>query len=177
MLIVLSLLHISSMSNCLSNITIIYSHIHIIFFIHILTGKRDMLYENRSSWIPNLGNRIKNILLVSSLLDIRVRPRLLLNLTPWNLKSAYFINPFKNFDKFNTTANIYCSLFACHRSEYNNYIDVHIDGSKLDNLVGCGIICRNSVGSYRLPAIFSVFSAKFVAIEIQSAAKLFEHLR
>ena len=36
--------------------------------------------------------------------------QLLLNLYPWNFKQITFINPFENFDKSNTTANIYCSL-------------------------------------------------------------------
>ena len=101
-----------------------------------------------------------------TLLDIRVRPRLLLNLYPWNFKHITFINPFENFDKSNMTANIFCSLFASHRAEYHNYIDVYTDGSKIGNLVGCGIVLRNTVRSYRLPAFFSVFSAEFLAIEI-----------
>ena len=100
----------------------------------------------------------------SSLTDIRIRPRLLLN--PWNFKSISYINPFKNFDKSNTTANIYISLFSSHRSQYHNYIDIYTDGSKANNLVGCGIVCKNTILSYRLPTFFSVFSAEFLAVEL-----------
>ena len=70
-----------------------------------------------------------------------------------------------HFDKANTTANIFRSLFASHRSHYHNYIDIYTDGSKTNNVVGCGIVCRNTVLSYRLPAFYSVFSAEFLAIE------------
>ena len=87
-------------------------------------------------------------------------------MTPWNFKGISCINPFINFDRSNTAANIYASLFASHCSEYHNYIDVYIDGSKSNNLVGCGIICKNTVLSYRLPTFFSVFSAEFLAVEL-----------
>ena len=63
-------------------------------------------------------------------------------------------------------AKVYNSLFTSHRSDYHDYIDVYTDGSKTSNVVGCGIVCRNSVRSYRLPAFHSVFSAEFIAIEI-----------
>ena len=97
-----------------------------------------MLYESRLSCIPNFGLRIRNILSGSPLLDTRVRPWLLLNLTPWNFQDISFIDPFKNFDKANTTANIYHSLFKSHRSHYHKYIDIYSDGSKTNNSVGCG---------------------------------------
>ena len=131
----------------------------------LLTREFDILYENRPSCTPSFGIRIRNILSGSPLLDTRVRPRLILNLTPWNLKGISCIHPFKDFDKANTAANIFLSLFASHRSQYHNYIDIYTDGSKRNNIVGCGIVCRNTVLSYRLPAFYSVFSAEFLAIE------------
>ena len=66
----------------------------------------------------------------------------------------------------NTTANVYHSLFNSHRSHYPKYIDIYIDGSKMHNLVGCGIVCRNTVLRYLLLAFFSVFSAEFLAVEL-----------
>ena len=53
-----------------------------------------------------------------------------------------------------------------HCSQYHNYIDVCTDDSKANNLIGSGIVCRNIVLSYRLPAIFSIFFAEFIAIEL-----------
>ena len=144
----------------------ILSHPHHPLRTYLLTREHDTLYENRPSCIPNFGIRIRNILLGSSFLDIKVRPRLFFNLTPWNFKSFSYMNPFKNFDKSNTTANVYLSLFSSHRSEYHNYIDIYTDGSKTNNLVGCGIVCRNTVLSYHLPSFVSVFAAEFLAIEL-----------
>ena len=132
---------------------------------YLLTREFDMLYENRPSCIPSFGIRIRNILLGSSLSDIRVRPRLFLDQTNWNFKGISYINPFGHFNKSDTTANVYHALFASHRSEYHEYIDVYTDGSKTSNIVGCGIVFRNSVFSYRLPVSFSVFSAESIAIE------------
>ena len=133
---------------------------------YLITKEHDILYDNRPSCIPNFGIRIRNILSCSPLSDIRVRPRLLINLIPWNFKGISYIDPFKNFDKADTNANIYHSLFRTHRSHYHKYIDIYTDGSKTINSVGCGIICRNTVLSYRLPAFFSIFSAEFLAIEL-----------
>ena len=42
---------------------------------------------------------------------------------------------------------------------------MYTDGSKANNVVGCGIVCRNTILSYCLPAFFSVFSAEFLSIE------------
>ena len=109
---------------------------------YLLTKEFDMLYENRPSCDPNIGIRIRNILLGSSLLDIRVRPQLLLDQTPWNFRGVSCINPFGNFNKSNTAANVYHALFASHRSEYHEYIDVHTDGSKTNDIVTANyIIC------------------------------------
>ena len=70
-----------------------------------------------------------------------------------------------NFDKSNTTTNVYHILFESHRSEHHTYMDVYTDGSKTSNVFWCGIVCRNSVQSYHLPTSFSVFSAEFISIE------------
>ena len=94
-----------------------------------------MLYPNRPLCILNFEIRVQNMLVGSSFIDISVRPRLLLNLTPWNFKGISYINPFKNFDKSNTTANIYYSLFGFHRSHYHNYIVIYSDGSKTNNVM------------------------------------------
>ena len=61
---------------------------------------------------------------------------------------------------------MFLSLFSSHRSEYHDYIDIYTDGSKTNNLVGCGIICRNIVLSYCLPSFISVFTIEFLAIEL-----------
>ena len=113
----------------------ILSHPHHPLHTHLLTKDYDILYENRPSCIPNFSIRIRNILTGSSLLDIRVRPRLLLNLTPWNFKGISCIHPFKHFDKANTKDDVFLSLFASHRSHYHNYIDIYTDGSKTNYLV------------------------------------------
>ena len=56
-------------------------------------------------------------------------------------------------------------LFSSHHSDYHNYIDIYADCSKTNGLVGYGIICKNTILSYRLPEYFSVFHAEFLAIE------------
>ena len=144
----------------------ILSHPHHPLCTQVLTRENDLLYESRPSCIPNFGLRIRNFLSGSPLLDTKVRPRLLSTLTPWNFKNTPYMNPFTNFDKSDTTADIYLSLFAFHRSQYHKYIDIYTDGSKINNLVGCGIVCGNTTLSYRLPAFFSVYSAEFLAVEL-----------
>ena len=113
----------------------ILSHPHHPLHTHFLTKEYDILYESRPSCVPNFGTRIRNILFGISLLNIRVRPWLLLNLTPWNFKGISCIHPFKLFDKANTMADVFFSLFASHRSHYHNYINIYTDGSKTNNLV------------------------------------------
>ena len=81
---------------------------------YLLTREHDTLYANHPSCIPNFRIRVQNILVGSSFMDIRVCSQLLLNLTPWNFKDISYINPFKNFDKSNMTANI--SLTFCFSS-------------------------------------------------------------
>ena len=76
-----------------------------------------------------------------------------------------YIHPFKHFDKANTTADVFRSLFASRQSHYHNYIDIYTDDSKTNNLVGCGIVCMNTILSYRLPPFFSVFTPEFFAVE------------
>ena len=39
------------------------------------------------------------------------------------------------------------------------------DDSKTNNLVGCGIVCRNTILSFHQPVFYSVFSAEFLAIK------------
>ena len=50
--------------------------------------------------------------------------------------------------------------------QYHDYIDMYTDGSKTNNLVSCGVVCRNIILSYCLPTFFSVVSAEFLTIKI-----------
>ena len=109
---------------------------------------------------------MRNILLWCSLLDTRVYPQFLFNLNPWNLKRISYIHPFKHFNKANTNANVFLSIFASHCSACHNYINIYTDFSKTNILAGHGIVCKNSTLSYCLPASFSVFSGEFLAVKI-----------
>ena len=64
------------------------------------------------------------------------------------LKGISYIDPCKKFDKSNTIANVCNYLFKFHRSYFHSYIDIYINSSKENNLVGCGIVCKNTVLSY-----------------------------
>ena len=110
---------------------VIFEYVKIILHMNVL-------YESCPSYIPNFGLKIRNFLSGSPIVDTKVRPWLFLSVTPWNFKNIPYMNPFTNFDKSNTTPDIYLSLFAFHRSQYHKYIDIYTDGSKINNLVGCG---------------------------------------
>ena len=103
----------------------IFSHSYHPLRKHLFTREHDTLYENCLGRIPNFDIKILNILLGSPLLDIRICTCFLLNPTPWNIKGFSCINFFENFDKCNTTANVYHAIFASDRSDFPEYIDVY----------------------------------------------------
>ena len=137
----------------------ILSHPHQPLCTEILAREYDLLYESRPSSIPNFGLRIRNFLSGSPLLDTRVRPPLLFNLSPWNFKSI----PYMILLKISTSLTQL--LILIYPSQHHKYIDIYTVGSKINNLVGCGIVCGNTFLSYRLPAFFSVYSAEFLAVD------------
>ena len=116
--------------------------------------------------IPSFDLWIRNIIEDTPLSSIKARSQTYFSIHPWNFKRITCLHIFNDFNKSNTPLKVLQSFFAAHRQNYSNYIDIYTDGSKAGNLVGCGIVCQNNILSYRLPSLFSVFSAEFQAIEI-----------
>ena len=52
------------------------------------------------------------------------------------------------------------------QSRYNNYQQIHTDGSKEDSKVGCAVISDNHSNMQRIPDDSSIFTAEAKAIDL-----------
>lgn len=84
---------------------------------------------------------------------------------PWSTFNSQVIHPFLGNDKANTSDDVFRHLFAVHREEYSDYLDIYTDGSKSNNVVGCAYVCQNVTISHSLSLVCSTFTAEIIAIK------------
>ena len=121
----------------------ILSHPHHPLHEYLTHRAYDIHYHNHSSCISALGLKTRNMLEGSSLSNIRVCSRSLLNLILWDFRGISCLQSFDNFGKSSTSASVFKSLFSQHRSNCSNFIAIYTNGLRTSNTVGCGIICGN----------------------------------
>lgn len=132
---------------------------------HLHNHNNDRLFMNRPSCPPSFSMRMRSIISNTNLANNKIHMRSSFNRPPWQTTNLHILSLFTGFYKNNTSDLIYHQLFASHREEYNEYIDIYTDGSKTGNVVGCGFVCRDRSFSYSLPTICSNFTAEIIAIE------------
>lgn len=125
----------------------------------------DRLFANRPSCISSYGLRMHSLVIGTSLANCNVHVRSLFSTAPWQDPDIFILTPFSGFNKHSTSDHMFQQLFACHRDEYKDNIDIYTDGSKTPDGVGCGYVCRDASFSYSLPALCSTFTAEIIAIK------------
>lgn len=86
-------------------------------------------------------------------------PCSLYELPPWKHPNITSLHSFKGYDKIKLAHAVFQKLFAAYQANFNGYTDIYTDGSKCEDIVGCGTFCENTSLSYLTSLFyFSVYS-------------------
>lgn len=122
------------------------------------------LYEKRKSY-PKPFFLSKHMTQNQNLISKIMTCDLSVVLPPWNQNKNNFIDDLTNLPKNNTLPVTYKAILSEIMSSFNPHQILYTDGSKEENNVGCAVVTSNTtIGRYKLPVIYSIFSAELHAI-------------